>query len=200
MKMDIVAGSQNDEFYTPPYAVRPVIPYLTDAGFTRVWCPFDTADSWFVKVLCASGIDVVYSHLATGQDFFSTEVPRGCQAVVSNPPYTSKQRVLQNLFSRKVPFAMLVGVVGLFESEARFTMFQSNTFEILYLNRRVSFFKCFSDQTPALNPPFSSVFLCSRVLPAQICFSKIDKRDVAPELPAPTGTAYTFELYEALYG
>lgn len=28
MKMDKVAGSGNDEFYTPEYAVRPIVPYL----------------------------------------------------------------------------------------------------------------------------------------------------------------------------
>ena len=29
MKMDLVAGSGNDEFYTPPYAVIPILKYLS---------------------------------------------------------------------------------------------------------------------------------------------------------------------------
>ncbi len=28
MKMDQVAGSQNDEFYTPMYAIDPIVKYL----------------------------------------------------------------------------------------------------------------------------------------------------------------------------
>lgn len=28
MKMDIVAGSKNDEFYTPEYAIYPILKYL----------------------------------------------------------------------------------------------------------------------------------------------------------------------------
>lgn len=28
MKLDIVAGSKNDEFYTPEYAIRPIMKYL----------------------------------------------------------------------------------------------------------------------------------------------------------------------------
>jgi len=32
MKMDKVAGSQNDEFYTPEYAVLPILNYLKSRG------------------------------------------------------------------------------------------------------------------------------------------------------------------------
>ena len=28
MKMDLVAGSKNDEFYTPEYAIYPILKYL----------------------------------------------------------------------------------------------------------------------------------------------------------------------------
>ena len=28
MKMDVVAGSQNDEFYTPMYAIDPIVKHL----------------------------------------------------------------------------------------------------------------------------------------------------------------------------
>ena len=49
MKMDKVAGSGNDEFYTPEYAITPILKYI--ATDKIVWCPFDTADSNFVKML-----------------------------------------------------------------------------------------------------------------------------------------------------
>ena len=41
--MDIVAGSKNDEFYTPLYAIKPIEKYITPPG--QIWCPFDTEDS-----------------------------------------------------------------------------------------------------------------------------------------------------------
>ena len=47
MKMDQVAGSKNDEFYTPLYAVKPIFKYLKPKSV--IWCPFDTEDSYFVK-------------------------------------------------------------------------------------------------------------------------------------------------------
>lgn len=74
-----------------------------------------------------------------------------------------------------LPFAMLVGVVGLFESQKRFKMFREHDFEIMYLNRRVSYFKNYADQKPSLNPPFSSVYVCKGMLPKQIIFEEMQK-------------------------
>jgi hypothetical protein len=101
-----------------------------------------------------------------------------CDYIVSNPPYSIKAEVFERLFSIGKPFAMLVGVVGLFESQRRFDMFKQNDFEIMYLNRRVSYFESYEDQKPALNPPFSSVYITSGVLPKQIVFEEIDKKAI----------------------
>ena len=42
-----VANSGNDEFYTPDYAIDPIMKYIPEGS--RIWCPFDTAESLFVK-------------------------------------------------------------------------------------------------------------------------------------------------------
>ena len=171
MKMDKVAGSGNDEFYTPEYGVEPILKYV-EAGST-VWCPFDTEESNFVKLLKKKNCRVIHSHLNEGKDFFDLDFE--CDYIISNPPYSCKGEVLQRLFDLGKPFAMLVGVVGLFESQKRFTMFKTHDFEIMYLNKRVSYLKSYSDEKPALNPPFSSVYVCSKMLPEQIVFEEINK-------------------------
>lgn len=173
MKMDKVAGSGNDEFYTPLYAIEPIVKYV-EKGKT-IWCPFDTDKSLFVKRFKELGINVINTHLENGVDFFDCDIPK-CDYIISNPPYSLKNEVFERLFSIGKPFAMLVGVVGLFESQKRFEMFRDNKFEIMYLNRRVSYFKDYSDVKPALNPPFSSVYLCSNILPQQIVFEEITKK------------------------
>ena len=170
MKLDLITN-KNDEFYTPRYAIEPLLKYVPDT--TRVWCPFDTEQSLIVKSFVERGNDVVYSHIASGEDFFSTY--KDCDVIVSNPPYSIKGEVFQRLFDIGKPFAMLVGVVGLFESEKRFSMFLENDFEIMYLNRRVAYFKDYSDEKPSLNPPFSSVWLCSNLLPKQVIFERVKK-------------------------
>ena len=107
-------------------------------------------------------------------DFFTIEPPK-CDYIISNPPFSLKQKVFQRLFEIGTPFAMLVGVVGLFESQARFEMFRDNDFELMYFNKRISFFKDYTDQKPSFNPPFSSVYVCHHVLPKQIVFEEIIK-------------------------
>lgn len=172
MKLDKIANSGNDEFYTPPYAVQPILKYIKPNS--TVWCPFDTEDSWFVKLITAWGGQVIHSHINGGQDFFSMEVPE-CDYIISNPPYSLKGEILARLFEIGKPFAMLVGVVGLFESQKRFNMFKNNEFEIMYMNKRVAYFKNYNEQKPSLNPPFSSVYICHKMLPKQIVFEEIDK-------------------------
>lgn len=172
MKMDIVAGSGNDEFYTPKYAIEPILKYITKDKV--IWCPFDTDDSLFVKMLNERGNSVVHSHISNGEDFFVYE-PEEYDIIVSNPPYSLKNEVFERLFSLKKPFAMLVGVVGLFESKKRFNLFKDNTFEVMYFDKRISYFKSYDDQKPSLNPPFSSVYLCSNLLPDKIVFEEIVK-------------------------
>lgn len=173
MKMDKVAGSGNDEFYTPEYAITPLYKYLPPPPVT-IWCPFDTEDSLFVKLFRQRGYTVIATHIANGQDFFAIDPPK-CDYIISNPPYSLKGEVFERLFQLNIPFAMLVGVVGLFESQKRFEMFREHDFEIMYLNRRVSYFKNYADQKPSLNPPFSSVYVCKGMLPKQIIFEEIQK-------------------------
>ncbi len=173
MKLDKVANSHNDEFYTPSSAVSPLMKYLPNPP-ARIWCPFDTEDSNFVKMFRSAGYDVIATHICNGQDFFSIDVP-DCDYIISNPPYSMKTQVFNRLFEIGKPFAMLVGVVGLFESKARFEMFRDNPFEIMYMDKRIAYLKSYEDEKPSLNPPFSSVYLCKDILPQQIVFETVTK-------------------------
>ena len=184
MKLDLITNNEevtkginpNDEFYTPNYAIMPLIKYLTPNSY--VWCPFDLPESNFVKLLKENGHRVYHTHINEGKDFFKLIPPQDAPIdyIISNPPYSLKFEVFQRLFELNIPFAMLVGVVGLFESKKRFTMFANNNFDIMYLDKRVSYFKDYTDVKPKLNPPFSSVYLTKDILPERIVFEIIDKK------------------------
>jgi hypothetical protein len=173
-KAEIIGGiNPNDEFYTPNYAIEPILKYIKPNSL--VWCPFDTQESNFVKMLINSGHRVFNTHIESGLNFFTENPPYNVDYIISNPPYSLKAEVFERLFQLNIPFAMLVGVVGIFESKNRFTMFKNNDFEIMYFNKRVSYFKSYSDPKPSLNPPFSSVYICKGLLPKQIVFELIEK-------------------------
>ena len=95
----------SDEQYTPAYAVAPIIKYIP--GNKIVWCPFDTEHSEYVLALKAAGIRVVHSHILTGEDFFVYE-PEEWDLIVSNPPFSIKQKVVERCLALGKPFALLV--------------------------------------------------------------------------------------------
>ena len=181
MKLDLITNNaerigkrnENDEYYTPTYAIEPLLKYLPSSSY--IWCPFDSNESNFVKLLLKNGHKVLNTHIDGGNDFFKYNIPPDIDYIISNPPYSLKFEVFNRLFSLNIPFAMLVGVVGLFESKKRFTMFKDNNFEVMYFDKRVSYLKSYLDEKPKLNPPFSSVYITMNILPKQIIFETIKK-------------------------
>ena len=186
MKLDTITNKKeikgdinpNDEFYTPYYAIEPLLKYLKPKS--KILCPFDTEGSLYVKVLKENGHYVQHEHISEGKDFFkrSNDSFQFYDYVISNPPYSKKTEVLEKLFSADVPFAMLLGVVGIFESKNRFELFKNNKFEIMYFDKRISFMCDYKSGKTELNPPFSSAYICHNVLPEKIIFETIQKSKI----------------------
>lgn len=163
--------NKNDEYFTPAYAVYPIVKRLKVGS--RVWCPFDTKDSEFVKVLTRQGFQVVYGHIRTGQDFFRVHVPE-CDYIVSNPPYSLKNEVLKRLYEIGRPFAMLVNFQGIFDSRERFQMFKEQKVEMLWLSPRVNYMR--ESKTFLKGVPFQSGYLCSGICKKQLEFEYLVKQ------------------------
>lgn len=161
---------KRDEYFTPSYAVYPIIKRLKPGA--TVWCPFDTEDSEFVRVLSKHGFQVVYGHIHTGQDFFQVAVPE-CDYIVSNPPYSLKNEVIKRLYEIGKPFAMLINFQGIFDSRERFQMFQEKRVEMLWLNPRVNYVT--EDRKSFHGVPFQSGYLCSGVCKCQLEFEYLDR-------------------------
>lgn len=99
-----------------------------------------------------------------------------CDYIISNPPYSLKTEVFKRLFQIGKPFAMLVGVVGIFESKKRFDLFRSNKFEVMYFDKRICYMQDYKERE-SLNPPFSSVYICSNMLHEQIVLEELNKEN-----------------------
>lgn len=159
---NIKSTNDRDEFYTPAYAVHPIIHKLKSNS--TIWCPFDTADSNFVIELEKHGHNVIYTHIWEGDNFFEMDVPE-CDYIISNPPWSKKNDILEKLFEIGKPFAMLFGVVGMFDSNHRFTLFEENDFGIMMLYPRVQYTKII-DGKPAVQqqPLFQSCYVTSGIM------------------------------------
>lgn len=84
-----------------------------------IWCPFDTKESFYVKVLRENGCEVIYSHIydedfRNQADFFEAinDLSFHPDYISSNPPYSKKTEVLETLFKSPYKFAMLLGWLG----------------------------------------------------------------------------------------
>lgn len=162
----------NDECYTPDYAVFPLLKYLDKFKNKTIWCPFDTDESEYVKILKANGFNVIYSHKDDGQNFydfgdglFAQDVPE-FDLIVSNPPFHNKAKLVEKIVAFNKPFALLLPMTWL-NDKAPFTIFSKNGLELMLFDRRVIFKNCGNQ------PSFGVGYYCRGILPEKIVFEKL---------------------------
>ena len=126
-----------DEWYTPRSAVEVLEGYIPEGA--KILCPFDTADSEYVKVLSRRH-EVIHSHISEGVDFFSLRKP-DVDYVISNPPYSKRTEILKQLYSWGIPFAMMCNSNGLLDSKTRFNLARAYGLQIMYIYPRVKYSK-----------------------------------------------------------
>ena len=89
----LYSKGKNDECYTPAYGVKPILKYIPEDAV--VWCPFDTEESQYVKLIAEKGNKVIFSHINNGQDFYTYEPDEKWDVIVSNPPFTNKRKIFE---------------------------------------------------------------------------------------------------------
>ena len=162
------SAGKNDECYTPAYAVQPILEFIPKDAV--VWCPFNTSDSEFVKLISQTNI-VVNSHLDSGQDFFDYE-PAQWDVMVSNPPFTNKRAFFQRALDLGKPFALLMANTWL-NDRAPMQLFEERGLQLLLLDRRTEFVQ--PDRAVSGKITFSSSYFCCDFLPRDIIIKRITK-------------------------
>lgn len=156
---------KSDLWLTPPEAIYPIIPYIPKNS--KIWCPFDTVESEFWKVLSPL-FETVITHIDTGNDFFETNV-EDCDIIISNFPYSLRQKIFDRLFDLDKPFMMLCNYAGLWDSIHRYEEFKKYGIELLILKGRTKFSN--DAYTGGISSPmFQSIYVCHDVLPEKICY------------------------------
>lgn len=167
-KRVLYSPGSNDECLTPAYGVKPILEFIPRGAI--VWCPFDTADSEFVKQISKSN-RVVHSHIANGQDFYSYE-PDEWDVMVSNPPFTNKRQIFQRALSFGKPFALIMSNTWL-NDRAPMLLFKDKDLQLLMLDKRMEFIQKDGKDTNKIT--FSSSYYCWNFLPKQIIIRELNK-------------------------
>ena len=154
---------KNDELYTPVFAVDPIIKYIPKDK--KIWCPFDKEWSAYVQTfLRGGGYQVVRSHIDDGQDFFEYE-PDDYDIIVSNPPFSIKDKILKRLYDLGKPFAILLPMNSL-QGKGRYELFKQGI-QMLTFDSRIGFHNpdCMDARRTGvvLHPHISAGMYCRRI-------------------------------------
>lgn len=150
-------SSASDECYTPSSAVAPLLEHL-DRDLVYYEATSGISSS-IVSFMRSEGYNVVSSE---GRDFLKDELPY-FDAIITNPPYSIKDKFIDKCYSLKKPFALLLPVSSI-QGKKRGSMFAENGLELLVLNNRVDF-------TGKGAPHFGVAWFCSGLLNKKIIFT-----------------------------
>lgn len=158
----------NDECYTLPYAVKPILKYIPKDAV--VWCPFDTKDSEFVKQISKTN-KVIHSHISEGKDFYTYEPDEHWDIIISNPPFTNKRKIFERALSFNKPFALIMANTWLNDSAPK-QLFKNKDLQLLMFEKRMLF-----SNNGEINKKitFSSSYYCWNFLPKQIIMDDFEE-------------------------
>jgi hypothetical protein len=145
-----------DEYYTPKYVVEILLPYLKDKGIKTIWCPCDEEWSEFVNVFKNAGYNVIYSHIKYGQDFLEYEPEEHYDIIISNPPFSIKNKILQRCVDLDKPFIMLLSATCIQSASLINIISKCDNFNFIMFDKRISY--------SGDRPPFPSWYFTNRVL------------------------------------
>ena len=133
MKPPLSQGHSND-FQTPPEAIEPLLPYIP-----KDWIVWECAygEGFMVKAFQNKGYKVVSSDILTGGDFLIGE-PDQYDCIITNPPYSIKQKFLERCYQIGKPFALLLPLTT-FETQKRQNLFKTYGLEVIFLPTRINF-------------------------------------------------------------
>ena len=133
MKTPARQGSR-DDFQTPPEALAPLLPYLK-----KDWVIWECAEGKGIlsSALRDRGFVVKGSDILTGLDFMAWQ-PEEWDCIITNPPYSIKQRFLERCYHLHKPFALLLPLTT-FETKKRQDLFKHYGVEVILFDKRINF-------------------------------------------------------------
>ena len=133
--------SDGDECYTPSNQVSPLLPFIDKS---KTWYePTSGKSSQMLDGFTELGVDIRPSF---DKDFFECGPEDIYDGVISNPPYSLKDKFIEHCYNLGKPFALLLPVAA-FQGVKRGKLFRELGISALVYNNRVDF-------TGKGSPPF----------------------------------------------
>lgn len=134
MKMPPKSNHYSDNFYTPEIAIKPLLEYINKDW--KIWeCCSGTGN--IVKYFKDNGFNIFGTDLDTGDDFLQSN-KNDFDCIITNPPFSLKDKFLDKCFSYQKPFAMLLPLTAL-EGQFRQSLYRKNNIKIILFNKRINY-------------------------------------------------------------
>ena len=159
-----------DDFQTPPEALDCLIPFLK-----RRWEIWECAcgKGNLGMALSEERFHVIGTDILTHQDFLKYK-PEHFDCIITNPPYSLKEKFLERCYELKKPFALLMPLTAL-ESEKRQKLYRKYGIQLIIPNKRFNF------ETPSGNGSgswFATAWFCGNMnLPKDLNFVELNRCD-----------------------
>ncbi len=129
----LLKANKANDFQTPIIALKPLLPYLP----RRIWeCACGSGN--LVNSLMEKGFEVLASDIEDGHDFLDwAPAPDSYDCIVTNPPYSLKDKFLKRCYLLGKPFALLMPLTTL-EGKRQLWLEQYGV-EIILLDKRLNF-------------------------------------------------------------
>ncbi len=126
-----------NNFQTPPHALLPLYPYLKKDW--KIWEPA-WGEGNIVRELTKQGYDIFGTDIEGGADFLdpNSHVDFEWDCIVTNPPYSIKDKFLERCYSLDKPFALLMPLTAL-EGIKRQALYRENGVEVILMDKRINF-------------------------------------------------------------
>jgi len=151
--------SKGDECYTPEIAIKPLLKYLDK---DKIY--YDCTSSKSLNIV-KTFLKYSYTCLPSkDKDFLKDDIPEKIDVIITNPPYSLKDKFIERCYQLNKPFALLLPVTAL-QGQKRGILFAKYGIELLVLNKRIDF-------TGKGSPHFGVAWFCFNILPQSLIFEK----------------------------
>lgn len=162
--IDYIKRGEYDELYKPAYAIKPLLKYLPKN--ITIWECTDFGESNISKVLKEEGYNVISTN-KNQINFLEEKATFSFDMIITNPPYSLKDKFLKRCYEYNKPFAMLLPLTTL-EGVQRGQLFKKNGIELLVLDKRVDF-------NGKGKVWYNTSWYCWKLLPKELIFEELNK-------------------------
>jgi hypothetical protein len=162
--INYIQKEKYDELYTPKYAIEPLLKYLPQN--ITIWECTDFGSSNISKVLEENGHKVIKTNKESF-DFLKDTADFEFDIIITNPPYSLKDKFLKKCYDYGKPFALLLPLTAL-EGTNRGGYYQEFGIQLLVLDKRIDF-------TGNKSCWFNTSWFCWKLLQKDLIFENLKK-------------------------